>query len=166
MFKQLTLLKCRRFEREDSISQNALLLASKVHRVRTAGALPIHRRGLRVVSGASQTILVFLDVVNVNLLLATDLVVVLVRVSVAELEVGLAVLALAEAVRLVDLGVLGELAVGLEGTGLVGSVLEDHVALVVLEVSEGEEDDVALVDPDLLSHLATDLKRRRVSMDC
>lgn len=101
-----------------------------------------------------------LNVVNVDLLLATLLIGVFIGVGVAELEVGLAVLALAERVGLVDLGVLGELAVGLEGSGLVGSVLEDDVALVVLEVSEGQEDDVALVDPDLLAHLATDLGER------
>lgn len=103
------------------------------------------------------------NVVNVNLLLlaiGTLLRGLLVGIGVAELEVGLAVLALAEAVGLVDLGVLGKLAVGLEGTGLVGGVLEDDVALVVLEVAEGEENDVTLVDPDLLAHLATDLRGR------
>merc|ERR1712000_271924 len=101
-----------------------------------------------------------LNVVNVNLLLTTTgrrVVRLLVRVGVAKLKVGLAILALVEGIRLVDLGVLGQLAVRLEGTGLVGRVLEDHVALAVLEVTEGEEDDVTLVDPDLFAHLATDV---------
>ena len=100
-----------------------------------------------------------LDVVDVDLLLAAGAAVVglLLRVGLAELEVGLAVLALAEAIGLVDLGVLGQLAVRLEGAGLVGRVLEDDVALAVLEFAQREEDDVALVDPDLLAHLATDL---------
>jgi hypothetical protein len=98
-----------------------------------------------------------LNVVNVDLLLVV-VDGVLIGIGVAELEVGLAVLALAEGVGLVDLCVLGQLAVGLEGTGLVGGVLEDDVALAVLEFSQGEEDDVALVDPDLLAHLATNLR--------
>lgn len=105
---------------------------------------------------------VLLNVVNVNLLLAVGTSIrLLVRVSIAELEVSLAVLALAERVGLVDLCVLGELAVGLESTGLVGGVLEDDIALVVLEISEGEKDDIALVDPDLLAHLAANLCKVR-----
>ena len=31
----------------------------------------------------------------------------------------------------------------------VGSVFDDHICLVVLELSEREEDDVSLVNPDL-----------------
>lgn len=100
-----------------------------------------------------------LDVVNVNLLgLLLIRVVLVIGVGIAEFEVGLAFLALAELFGFVDLGVLGELTVGLEGTGFVGSVLEDNIALVVLEISQGEKDDVTLVDPDLLAHLTTDLQ--------
>lgn len=100
-----------------------------------------------------------LDVVDVDFLLAAGAAIIglLLRVGLAELEVGLAVLALAEAIGLVDLGVLGQLAVRLEGAGLVGRVLEDDVALAVLEFAQREEDDIALVDPDLLAHLAADL---------
>jgi hypothetical protein len=50
-----------------------------------------------------------------------------------------------------DLEVRLELAVGLERTRLVGRVAVDDVGLVVLEVTEREEDDVALGDPDLWS---------------
>ena len=64
-----------------------------------------------------------LNVVNVDLLLLVVFRRLLVRAVVAKLEEGLAVLALVEVVVLVDLGVLGQLAVRLEGTGLVGRVL-------------------------------------------
>jgi hypothetical protein len=99
-----------------------------------------------------------LNVVNVDLFLTGSAIVrVFVRVSVAELEVGLAILALSKGVGLIDLGVLGKLAIGLEGTGFIGSVLENDIALVVLEVSERQEDNITLVDPDLLSHLSTNV---------
>lgn len=96
------------------------------------------------------------NIVNLDILGADAVLAVLIRVRVpvlVELEVAVALALAAVRVRLVDLLVLGELAVGLEGAGLVGGVLEDDVALVVLVVAEGEEDDVALVDPDLLPEL-------------
>lgn len=66
-----------------------------------------------------------LDVVDVHLLAAGAALIAAVRVAVlVELEAAVAVLAAAEVVRLVDLGGLGELAVGLERAGLVGCVLE------------------------------------------
>ncbi|KAL2275438.1 hypothetical protein FJTKL_02053 [Diaporthe vaccinii] len=68
---------------------------------------------------------VSLDVVDVHLLAAGTALVAAFRVTVlVELETAVAVLAAAEVVRLVDLGGLGELAVGLERAGLVGCVLE------------------------------------------
>ena len=45
---------------------------------------------------------------------------------------------------------------GVQRTGLVGRVFEDHVALLVLVLAQGDEDDVAVVDPDLFPQLATD----------
>lgn len=45
---------------------------------------------------------------------------------------------------------------GVQRTGLVGRVLENHVALLVLVLAQRDEDDVAVVDPDLLPELATD----------
>ena len=43
-----------------------------------------------------------------------------------------------------------------QGTGLVGRVLEDHVALLVLVLAQRDQDDVAVVDPDLFPELAAD----------
>lgn len=51
---------------------------------------------------------------------------------------------------------LGQLAVGLQRTGLIDRVLEDDVALVLLEVAQGQQNNVALVDPDLLAQLSAD----------
>lgn len=65
-----------------------------------------------------------LDVVDVDLLAAGASLVALGVTVLVELEGAVAVLAAAEGVRLVDLGVLGELSVGLEGASLVGGVLE------------------------------------------
>lgn len=64
---------------------------------------------------------------------------------------------MAVGVGLVDLGALGQLAVGLQTPGLVGAVLEDDVALLVLVVAQRQEDDVALVDPDFFAELALDM---------
>lgn len=60
-------------------------------------------------------------------------------------------------VGFVDLGVLGQLAVGLQTSSLVGGVFHDDVALFVLVFTQREKDDIALVDPDLLSQLATNV---------
>lgn len=97
-----------------------------------------------------------LDIINLNILGTGALVLALAPVLV-ELEVAVPVAFLAVGVCLVDLRALGEFAVGLQGAGLVGGVLEDHVALLVLVVAERQQDDVALVDPDLLAQLAADV---------
>lgn len=39
-------------------------------------------------------------------------------------------------------------------TGLVGRVLEDNITLLVLVLTEGDKDDITVVDPDLLAKLA------------
>lgn len=69
-----------------------------------------------------------LDIVDINVLAAggtTSRVVGAVRVAVVvELEGAVAVLGAAKGVGLVDLGGLGELAVGFEGARFVGGVLE------------------------------------------
>jgi hypothetical protein len=36
-------------------------------------------------------------------------------------------------------------------------VLHDHIALLILVVSQTQQDDIALVDPDLLPQLASDM---------
>ena len=46
-------------------------------------------------------------------------------------------------IRFVDLGRVGQLLVQLEQTGLVGRVLQNDVALGVLVVAQGDEDNVA-----------------------
>jgi hypothetical protein len=79
-----------------------------------------------------------------------------------ELEADALVSLIAIRIRLIDLRVLGQFAVGLEGARLVGRILENDVALLVLVVAEGEEDDVALVDPNFLSKLATFLRKQSV----
>ena len=48
-----------------------------------------------------------------------------------------------------DLDIGFELAIGLEITCFVGGVSVDDVGAVVLEISEGEEDNVSGNDPDL-----------------
>ena len=98
-----------------------------------------------------------LNVVDRNLLAAGGAVGLVLSVTVlVELEAAIAVLVAAEGVGLVDLGCVGELAVGFPGgglvrveterweyvgwcvqrTGLVGIVLEDHVALLVLVLAQ------------------------------
>jgi len=61
-------------------------------------------------------------------------------------------------VVLVDLGVLGQLSIRLETPSLFRRVLDDDVGLAVLEFSQREEHNVALVDPHLFAHLATDMR--------
>ena len=75
------------------------------------------------------------------------------------LEFDLSTLVLAESLRLVDLGSVWQLSVLLERSRLVGRVLLDNVGLVVLEVTERDEDNVTLVDPDLLAELATNVSK-------
>ena len=99
-----------------------------------------------------------LDIVDLDILRATTWSVVLgVGAVLVELEAAISVALLAVGVGLVDLGGLWELAIGLERASLVGGVLEDDVALLVLVVAKGQQDDITLVDPDLLAELATDV---------
>ena len=37
-------------------------------------------------------------------------------------------------------------------TNLVGSVLDDHIGLVILEISQRQKNNISLVDPDLIVH--------------
>lgn len=85
----------------------------------------------------NQTNLGKLDIVDVQL-----------AVILPKVERALAVL-FSERICLVDLGIFRQLAVCLEISCLIGRVLHDYVGLVVLEFTEGEKDDVALIDPDL-----------------
>lgn len=101
---------------------------------------------------------VSLELVDVDFLLVLALAV------LVELDVVLEA-RLAEGVGLVDLGVLGQLTVGLQATGLVGGVLHDNITLLVLVVTEREEDDITLVDPDLLAKLATNVSQTLLAVE-
>lgn len=46
---------------------------------------------------------------------------------------------------------LGQFTVGLQVSSLLSVVLEDNISLVVLEIAEGKQDNISLVDPDLQS---------------
>lgn len=54
-------------------------------------------------------------------------------------------------VRLIDLGTLGQLAVGLQTPSLVGTVFEYDVTFFILVVAQAEQDNVALVDPNFFT---------------
>lgn len=66
-----------------------------------------------------------------------------------ELDIELIVTATLEGIGLVNLGALGQFTVGLQVSGLLSVVLENDISLVVLEITEGNQDDISLVDPDL-----------------
>ena len=100
-----------------------------------------------------------LNVVNLDLLAAgasgTALLLRAFAVAIlVELEAVVAIALGAAKIRLVDLGGLGKLTVGLERSGLVGVVLEDDVALLVLVGTERKQDNITDIYPDLLSELA------------
>ena len=59
---------------------------------------------------------------------------------------------------LVNLGALGQFAVGLQTPGLIGTVLEYDVALFVLVVAQAEHDNVALVDPDFFAQFTPNVR--------
>jgi len=47
-------------------------------------------------------------------------------------------------------------------TNLVGSVLDDHIGLVILEISQRQKNNISLVDPDLIvRHPSSDQLSRR-----
>jgi len=97
-----------------------------------------------------------LDVVDTETTGVGDVSLFLGGADVVELDL-IVVALLAESHGLVDLDVLGELAVGLQIPGLVRRVLENDVGLGVLVVSQTDEDDVGLIDPDLLTEFASDV---------
>ena len=97
-----------------------------------------------------------LNLINIHLL-ATRLIIITLTPILIELEIAIAIALLSIRIRLVDLRALRQLAIGFEGTRFVGRVLEYHVAFLVLVVAQGQQDDVALVDPDFLAELAADV---------
>lgn len=78
-----------------------------------------------------------LQVINLN-----------VAVIFAEVKRAFAIF-LAERFRLVDFSVLWKLAVRLKIPRLVSSVFDDDIGFVVLEIAQREQDNIALVDPNL-----------------
>lgn len=99
-----------------------------------------------------------LDLVDIDVLL------ILAFTVLVELDVVLETF-VAIGVGLVDLGALWELAVGFQATSLIGVVLEDDISLLVLVVSQREQDDVSLVDPDLLPQLASNVRQTLLAIE-
>jgi hypothetical protein len=82
-----------------------------------------------------------LNIVNINLLRGLPILLIL----GSKLEMDIRVLGLS----LVDDGGLGDLAQGLETAALVGRVLQDDISFAVLEVSEGDQDQITWINPYL-----------------
>jgi len=80
-----------------------------------------------------------------------------VQIHVVELIRNVVVLAIFSNSRLVDFGRFGQFAIGLQLTGLVRIVLQNDVGFAVLKVAQANEDNIALVYPDLLTKLATNV---------
>ena len=100
-----------------------------------------------------------LDVININFLstLAALVITITLTSILIELEIAVSIALLSICICLVDLRTLRQLSIRLQRSRLVSAVLEDYVALLVLVVAQREQDDVALVDPDLLSEFATNM---------
>ena len=79
-----------------------------------------------------------------------------VRVDIIELDVIVEV-ASNKVHSISDLDGLRELAVGLEVSRLVSAVLQDDVSFRILIISQTNEDDVRLVDPDFLPEFSADV---------
>lgn len=62
----------------------------------------------------------------------------------------------------VDLGRFWQFTICLQTSGFIGVVLEDNISLLVLVISQGQQNDITLVDPHLLSHLASDVCLKHV----
>lgn len=119
-----------------------------------------------------------LDIVDLDVLASGAAGTLIFRVAIlVELKAAVAVVVGAKSVGLVDLGVVGKFTVCLavwvsvkklcrvsrenprgnvQRTGLVGGVLQDNIALLVLVLAEGDKDDVSVVDPDLFPELSAD----------
>lgn len=98
-----------------------------------------------------------LDLININLLALSTLFIITGIPVLVKLEIAVSLSFLSVGVGLVDLGTLRQLSVRLETSSLVGAVLQNYIAFLILVVSERQQDDVSLVDPHLLAKLATDV---------
>jgi hypothetical protein len=77
----------------------------------------------------------------------------------------LLVLALEDDVCVVDPDVVWQLIILLEHTGLIGCVLQDHIRLLVLVLTETHQHDISLGYPHLLPHLATNMTEALNAID-
>lgn len=107
---------------------------------------------------ASASVGARLDVINVDVLVGITISVLVELDIVVDAFVTIGI-------GFVDLCTLGEFAVGLKGAGFVGRVFEDDIALFVLVVSQRQQDDVALVDPNLLPQLSPDVRQSLLAVE-
>jgi len=98
-----------------------------------------------------------LDIINIHSLSILSILVLALAPILVELEIAVSIALLSIRICLVDLRALRQLSIRLQRSRLVSAVLQDDIALLVLVVAQGEEDDIALVDPDFLSKFATDV---------
>ena len=100
-----------------------------------------------------------LDIIDINLLNTLPALITTITLTpiLIELKVAISISLLPIRIGLIDLRALGQFAVSLQAPGLVGAVLQDDVSLLVLVVTQREQDDVTLVDPDFLPELAADM---------
>lgn len=149
----------RRYAMQEAKKKRLRMFKAAAHTVGKKPGMGASQEGPETRLGRKSATVRGLDVINVHLLTAnTTSLGVARRVAVViKLKVAIAIAVGAVRVRLVNLGVLGQLAVGLERARLLDCVLEDDVPLVVLVVTKGEKNDVTLVDPDLLAQFATNV---------
>lgn len=106
----------------------------------------------------SGVVRVTLEVVDIDFLLILTLAVLVELDVVIETIIGVSV-------GLVDLGVLGKFTVGLQTAGLIGGILHDNITLLILVITEREQNDITLVDPDLLAELATNVGQTLLAIE-
>ncbi len=98
-----------------------------------------------------------LNLININLPSTLSIIIFAVTPVLVELEIAVSFSLLSICIGFVDLGAFWEFTICFQGSGFVGAVLENNVPFLVLVVAEGQKDDVALVDPDLLSEFASNV---------
>ena len=95
----------------------------------------------------------FSNIVHVNLVPSIAIAVLI------ELEPDALISFVAVSIRFVDLCVGRQFSVRFETACLVRGIFQNDIALLVLEVPKRDEDNIALVDPDLLSQFSTNVRQ-------